>query len=1082
MKSHYRLAFVLAILTITGMAAEDVLAMESGADVETSVNHQPQSVQGTVEEAPSEALNIPVAEGVTRSQPVEVFATDSESAESSIVEVTSLRVADVEAELSSAIQHSVNELRAHNNQETLQIDSQLQEAADKLVKTDPIGSESDRKDPHANDDQYARQAGFQQSNIRQEAVPVVANHAKVTYTFDQIRARNFKQLADDFVNKWFLDLSDSNKNHRKQLLVPDWNLTGIGVSITPRIIVEEVKSEHMLDKYRLLVNQELQAKLIDGFDISVTQYFGSSRPIQSTHGLEEGVSLNSYDAYVLSQVGVKEWNPSESKFTEVSAEEANHILIEQRERNIGAVINYPAYQESNPEAKDFFESLRANQNNILSNDVLSQLDKELEQIIDWRHHYQPGSQNLLSILYSEDVIGQRKVVYKDGKLEYHVIDRDLQREIDNRYSRISSNLFNTKEDAEAYGKTVVEELGEEDYYYDLRPYYEDGNVDHYSVWFKRKRPLDLTSKIGFTKGELGTDDLKKFRSLKYTIDSNSKIVISEETPVIYEDYPLLKLDRVGTRTGVKGFISAYYWLRILHGASSESIHASESVSAYQRNPNIKFYASQQEAKQVADLMLSNYEYLPEYAKDASELFSPEQLKSVKSKDDYLDLFTSYIDPYNFIVIYPKYWDELRDLKFKSIKSAHDFIKNNIIEGLDIYLWRNTDEEYGFILENEQILFTKEARMEAMDLIKPSVRSIIVSKNPPRYGVPHVFKIGEFYFIQERDEFNDIIQSRVAYGSFEEAMEAGQAYVASRPEYVYDIFQVDDSYVVTYGKNLVESRWNPDRLSFNDRVTAQEMAEYIRSLPVVKKFDYQIVPNGGYGGNFKIRTDSIEFTDDYNGYLLVPAYLFSGNAGVDGEHFTGENQIVDFFSHLRRENQPTPSQPGVVLVPSESPRIVPDDENRTIVAVESTHNVGLNPRPMIGATTPDSQAQGDSSIYQLGSLQVKLTPLGLSEVVQVLLEDYREVQDKFKDTFAYLYNIQFVFGDVSQESLSEPAQAEIVLADGQEVDQVLRYDVVEEQILEELDFEVIDDFDSQGRLVRKLVFEVSVSGYYGVVLK
>ncbi|MGX7107253.1 CAP domain-containing protein [Hutsoniella sourekii] len=1194
MKSHYRLAFVLATMAAAGVSHETVHASENDPTSENNVTIESGELSNNLPNTldPSDKDSLNTEDTLQISQEIEL-----NQEEQAILN-------KVEQNFGLAVEETVNNLRDRNGLNKLEHNDQLQVAAEKLVQDKPTGgqfSEAVQRElgdnpeiaiadqlgkekakdlvnnapTHLLDHYYAERSGF---NTKQGQY-IAANHLQTTYILKDLASKNLEQVVHDIINRWFVDLSDPNHNHRNQMLDPNWTQTAVGVKINPLIKSGNIQINEMLDKLDIPLLREFNIDINSAYEINVTQYFGKTRKGDVPfHEIDTPVSLPTLPIYVYEQIGKEETNPNTNSVKKImDKKEADEIL--------------GAFEIPQSDGDSFLEIPTDNWNKMLgisllnnqNHDILHRPKALINAYVKSKISptYELGSKNILSINFNGKNVSQQQIARQADQFIFSPIDYEENLDINRNYAKVSENDFSSYKEAEQSAIDFLKSSNDylNNYFYLIQTRRQNIKGDlSYSVQFAEKKPLDLTSKIFLEKyvgkslapkityGEFDTDE-KKIAELQRQIESllrpikglkenDYKIIVDikdnqltgivrfkPDIPVVIENRPLNDLNIAGypfdRDTRLKNYMNisdSEGMIRYL--GDSRLLNEFELISAYREDFTVPMFSSKQRAENYMNDILNGLAPLPEYLAKVSSL--------IHSRNDlvgYIDDHFGWVDsdvessedvagtskPYTkyYAVIYPKLWSEYRDRRFKSSEEAHQFAS----ERLSGFLWSITydpttlpdpfanesdSRSYQWMIQinpkqlfwskdvaesNHKLLTSTDPRVyvTSKDIIEEFKKSPYrLIRTPDEKGlhpylftyhssVPsmyHVFKMGDMYVTLSQNLWDSGQTVLKAYGDEKSAIQAGEKYLRDHPDASFDIFKFEGTYFLSIGRNRIESRWSPDNLSFINRTDAKKFADFISNYRDVKEFEYDIVPILSDEGtpfrqdNYRIVTRKILFNGDKASLRLILEYLYSGNSGVGGQHIETKNQLRKIADELRQKNVST----------SKLETDYQREEEFVIQAAKQSEYL----MPSIGGSpvypsnqeshAPSTLAEVNQSVYQLGRLQVKLTPLGLSEVVQVLLEDYLEIQAKFKDKFAYLYNIQLIFSDISQEVLSEPAQAEILLKEGEEVDQVLRYDLEEDQVLEELEFEVIDDFDDQGKLVRKLVFEVHTSGYYGIILK
>ncbi|MGX7107741.1 CAP domain-containing protein [Hutsoniella sourekii] len=1195
MKSHYRLAFVLAAMTVAGVSYEDLMVQASEGEISDAITVEQPIMEGAPDEAgqPLENTspnNDSQATSEETAQPADPIEENKESeptispqptgSDNSTVGVTSpstsqenksITLEELETELGVAVKDSVNELRRLNNLPSLEIDDSLQVAAKKLVNKEPTSPAfiKEYKNPHALDGKLAREENFKQLDVNNQEILASANHLKTSVKTIDLKNKSFRQLADDLVNRWFLDISDPMFSHRKQLLVKDWNLTGIGLKLTPTTLIGDYHNDGLKDDQGHTIRQIMDLDLYDGFDIHLTQYYGSDQKISSTEGPIYGTTLASFRDFVKAQVGQSETNPVTNQEVEFKEEQAKIILDGLSEylndKNDNKFNSQPKGQYSWQELARALRDYHFPDNNDYLNESLkAEIHRLFVKENGEDHDFQPGSFNELTIKRNDQKALKFLVSYEQDKFNYIEIPLESTGDINDQFARVRQNVFKDKDSAELYGRAIVSIQGSDDYYYDIFPT-NHSNQTLYTVWFSKKRDLDETSKEyierwlinPFIYGVTSEEDrqrfnqyrnhlLNKIRGLKYEEDVNGHIRILEGTPLIKENLDYNWHSDSGRDKFISKDGSSHAPYRDLaYTTPFLGEGPSYLIDVYKRENTPNLYGEKNLAEMELKRLLSDYSQLPDYAKyeQAENLFSDTVLKNIKTPDDYLALFTGRIErqahmagnPY-YAYVYPKYWDHFKEsysedfTRGKWATEEDKLLIADLPEGIDIKDHSYRDKEGTLrgqvFFDPNQVFFPKEFRFkqikERLDA-EPGATAIQVTKDEVKYKDNLSLKLGNFYLTMKNDD--KLSKKAANYSQLEDAIAAGEAYVEGNPGWYYDIIKFGDKYLLSYGENRLESRWNPDNFHFTSYQVANEFADYIKEQPNVAIYEYDIVPlKQGYSNiAFQIQTKNIEYIDDSKRLLFVPEVLNSDNAGVGGQNIESKGNLADIYKEFQKNGQTSVEAEEVKpeeAIPEEKPgetekEVKPKEEtNHTPTWPNSKTNWEWEPltkttsskRRVIAQGSQDREglstqqnhfASADQSVnYHIsptasstklpGQLYLELSDKVFSQLVTHLIQDYLQAQGDFSQDlakrFAYLFEVQLVFKDVSQETLSEPARAELVLKEGEEVDQVVRYDVDQDEILETLDFQVEETRDEAGRLIKILSFEVTASGYYGVVLK
>ena len=103
-------------------------------------------------------------------------------------------------------------------------------------------------------------------------------------------------------------------------------------------------------------------------------------------------------------------------------------------------------------------------------------------------------------------------------------------------------------------------------------------------------------------------------------------------------------------------------------------------------------------------------------------------------------------------------------------------------------------------------------------------------------------------------------------------------------------------------------------------------------------------------------------------------------------------------------------------------------------------------------------------------------------VEDLFHPNQTIDPALVDQFDYLYRVEFIREEEKIKELEDELEGLFVLEEGEEVDQVVRYDLDKQEVIDELDFEVIDDPEVEDKMVRHISFKMSHAGCYGIILK
>lgn len=1040
-----------------------------------------------------------------------------------------INLEDVQRELANAVIFKVNQLRQLNGLDPLEVNPQLQVAADTLVEKQPISKEfiDTYGSSHRLDTQIAQESGYH-SNF------IPANHLFAEYSLEDLKASNLLQLASDFVNKWYLDLATPDLAHRKQMLTRQWVDTAVGVKIIPKIMLGEYKNEFVTSKFGDVVYEKNKFNLIHGFEIHLTQFFGNSVPQNSYTAVNDSLSLATYLDYIQAHIGEEELNPNTGSYEKLTNFKASNEINRQKRINQLNQDKYSAISDAdfdldgNYSEEELWQELLANQK-IYDNQVVYQdlKDKIIDKILT---HQKKDQLQVLEVFMNDQSQGQWRVSRTNTGYDLMSLNADyLQPSIqDEQFSRQTANIFADRNAAISYGKYVI--LKHPDYYFSLA----EMNDGQFSVWFSKKMTLREDTWAAIENSYLTEEEA---RNLIYDLEQMYEGFVAEavlrnkdelydwliERNILYtiKISPETPFIKIGDNFKPNEYKSGLFWIG---KAGGEEIR--EEIDLILRK-DIEMVNIPWDSKYLHQNVFING-LIPFYKYPGDQLYL---LPSFKTENEAREAGQKglqagqtlhiYEDRHNQFVYYylPDNFEQNHFTNMKDLMDYYQTLPDNLLYQIGIDESNNYKIYFsGIKTEEDQNLATRSRTnvyvFEDLDQLHQDI-SRYIDRKDQRYDI---YKIGDLYAVTFQALEINASDGERAFNSLESAKEAAKKYVQAHPNFYYDIFKVDDVYVIKYGENRLETRWTPDGMFFNTQVDAQTMAKHVESL--VKLYEYEIVPD--HLGFYRIRTNKIVYFDDQDGLLLVPEYNSSGNSGLLGqdapmtlETLTNIYKLKGLDNLWYNENLPDRSQPDIDL-PNENPwpdidyptdqPIAQPDWNLPVQPENPNINKDLLTPPTVYAEDQNTALRTGSNLQYFAQInqnglgqkldfnqriRLKVNDAFLQEIVNYLLQF---MQDLSSPNLLF-YQIDFIFTQPNQVDLSQPVTVEMVLLQGEEVEQVQQWDRNNQLVNDEIPFRIEErkvsdiekDFPNWAEAVegqetvKVLVFEITSAGNYSIQL-
>lgn len=1166
-----RKLLMLSIILTSGLHQK---LMEVSAQEETSVEPKVE----TSTEAMTPVQEFPVTDTpVIEKTSVEVSETSSIKNTSSVLETTvettseTITLSEVESVMGEAVIDVVNNLREINGLNRLNQNDALTKAAKELVALKPISDEFKETygDAHAQDQVIADKHGYQS-----DFTP--ANHLHLEVKLSDYQGKSLTEIASQFVNKWYLDMSNPDLAHRKQMLTKAWQETGIGVSIAPKFILGDLKNTNIKSKFGDVIVSKNTLELLDGFDIHISQYFGSTEAKKDYRYVDRSVSLPNYADYVESQIGQTEVNPMTGQEVTLDSDTARREIRRQRWDNyLGnqpeELLTVSVEAEIETKILNRLLSTKSSFNSIIIEDllqkeILNKLNDELT-LTEW------SSPHTLIIEKDQEILGQWKLSPNMGQLA-------LSPYIDNSQPNQSitnqPKIFETNEAAIEYGERVIRQYP--DHYLTLVRM-RDGKI---ATWFPEKQIMTEELKLTFNsvvahqadilalKHDLAQifkgfeaeiiqapESIQKNKDLFYSYndgDNNPKVYqlkISENTPIVYGDISLSEIyNDISKKYDIVWPIYNVY--------HPEDLDLTTPLTPGDFLTNIqpdKFDQLITSYREPSDMVMHDYYTFLDIPYNAlyinRTLYLEQSFPSAKKLsrlshyllywNQYLDLIkenkpelleNDYFVLTNLSNIFTKnYYDTVKDTLDKSealasIQKLRDRYGDTFTIGIKrepYYFYpkwiktENTKHLEGIFSDKNNIyMFSDEdsiiADSKLYNLYNLGVWISGDSDMVHQDGY-HVYKMGDMYSVEYIPAFKEDDGIRYAYESLDQAITAAKTYVETNPKLFYDIFKVDDTYIVKYSENRIQTRWNPDNMYFDQSTNAEKFAQYIASQ--VREFDYEIIPDRiGY---YRIQTNKILFKDDQDGLFLIPEYIGTGNSGSLGQNMTPDGlNLTDMYQEFRRK--PGTTQPGTTqpvapnfpIVDDQSPMVFAEDDKikgensgeTKIHANPSNSNAPIKYRLKSQPQKSSHRGQANQTSVESRFSRVRFNPSKsvLEQIMNVIITDLisqtLDLSDEVKTRFDLFHHIELMFKDLSDQELSEPMDVQVLLYDGDDVEAVVLYDQTTEKDIESIDFEIkevpvgelpeefagYDKTKIKGDIARILVYKITQSGDYGIQFK
>ena len=1044
----------------------DVLTQADLQNQTTTSETAPSSSTDAVEQAlPSETItetNLPSQPELGSVQTSATNqATNSATQSSSIVPPTTsattqqapstqpLQLKDVEAEIANAIIQRVNDLRVLNGLNKLEKNQSLEEAANTLVNQHPISEDFIAKNGgvHNLDTTTAKEAGFQS-----DYVP--ANHLYTEYTLENLQNLDLKTLASDFVNKWYLDLADTQKLHRQQMLTKDWTQTGVGVDILPKVMVGDYSNEYLKSKFGDTVATKTIVELLDGFQIHVTQYFGNQdkSATNSTVGLNQSVSLENYESFIKNQVGKEELNPNTGIKVLLDSQTANQEIALQSKINqthgteLQDLINKPLEIAGPFSEETLMAHLKLTREPLNEGSLTEQLKS---QILEKLQQDQSGTDiKVVELTKNQSTLSQWKLVNQNGQKDLIPLstNQSQTRPADKQFSMTPSNIFNSRDEAIQYGQQMLAD--KPNYYFSLAKM-ADGK---YSVWFTEKMVLRQD-----TKYILEHEALYK----RYAED------LIQDLAKMYVDFTAEVYVRPDQRSAQDydrdGIVDTLYGIRINPSTPTQDLGLSlPETDAWMSLYKPLGKGEQDMVFEEADGLVSTHtlsvslpwdaKYVPLYYSEgsmASNYYSNGIIEQHFINQDILN------NPY-----YKSYELAKQAANSSGLTSNYKIIRMPLG-----YTYINTNKQNTNIPERTNVYLAT----------NPNTLANSIDNYANYYKLRYdIFELGGLYMATLYPESMPNPANESYFDDKDKAIIAAQEYLSSHPDTYYDIFRVDDKYIVRYANNRLETRWVPDAMFFQNDSEADQFANFISKQ--VRTYDYEVVPDRY--GFYKIKTNCIVYFDDQDGLLLIPQYLSSGNSGILGQDTGYGTQLADVYAKFRRQAvgntdpQPTPGPIDDLNLWNEDGAGSDNAWNYlpNTPIVSAVENIQTN-SPVVGASqaqaailqnlglsmTGLSSNQADQQDLMMRRIRLVMKESNLNQWINFLLTNLfapdQTSHDHLKEAFDLLYQLEVLFKDSTQTEFAEPVPVEVVLFQGEEVDQVVEMNPSTNEELGTIGFQV-----------------------------
>ena len=1142
-----RKLLVLSIILTSGLHQKlmQVSAQET-TPVEPKVETSTESMPSLIESSATDSSKIETTSAeVTETTLIENTSRVSENTEETSSETITL--SEVETVMGDAVIDVVNNLREINGLNRLNRNENLTSAAKELVALKPISDEFKETygDAHAQDQVIADKHGYQS-----DFTP--ANHLHLEVKLSDYQGKSLTEIASQFVNKWYLDMSNPDLAHRKQMLTNAWQETGIGVSIAPKFILGDLNNTNIKSKFGDVIVSKNTLELLDGFDIHISQYFGSTESKKDYRYVDHSVSLPNYADYVESQIGQTEVNPMTGQEVTLDSSTAKREIRRQRWDNY--LGNQPeelqtVSVDTETEAK-ILEQLLATKSDFDRNQIEDKLQTEILDTLNDELTLTTWSNPHTLVLTKEGkTLGHWKLSPENGHLlmTSYTDNNEVETNLDDKASLKENNIFSSREEAIKYGESIL--VNHPDHYLTIVKMKDE----KYSVWFPEKRVMTEEMKLLFehysdTKSHV-EDVLHDLKLIYKNIDAD---IIERKISTLH---PNIKLD--DESNGVE------YYLRFTETSDIE--YGKVSLEKLLKELNINIWNKTSHLSHLDSGLKSEYDFL-EYYSDREQ---------TEGNDS---IFFETIDlPYNLKILERNYGDfpsttsfpKLSYLLFNIDKVTENFLSNqevtsvripgwddfyykevinekdyyhsdlgpnginyfhniyqNINEALDTVI-RNYHKGYAitlsrshigtsgienywiepyYPLDNNSNYLERFSQMKSNIYIYDNMTDLEIDGMGYNLWTIHhatfdVYNMGGMYSVQYNPLIPKEDSKKYAYNNFEAALNAAKQHVESNPKLFYDIFKVDDTYIVKYSENRIQTRWNPDNMYFDKSENAEKFAQYISSQ--VRDFDYEIIPDRI--GFYRIKTKNILFKDDQDGLFLIPEYIGTGNSGSLGQNMpSGKLNLTDMYQEFRRK--PGTMNPEVANVPMVSgwdPVVFAEDDQTQAGNSEKTkvHTSPSNSNHTIKYSFKAKNKANQVSVETRFS-RVRFNPSDkvLQQLINFLFTDLFSqtlyLDPEIKERFDLFYQMELMFKDLENQELSEPTEIQILLYDGEEVEEVVLYDTEKNEDIKSLDFEIkevpvaelpeefasYDKTKIKGDTSRILVFSITTSGDYGIQFK
>ncbi|MGF3214829.1 CAP domain-containing protein [Facklamia sp. P12945] len=1072
----------------------------------------------------------------------------------------SITIADVEEAISQAVFAKVNELRVKNGLNPLQEDSRLKEAAKKLVKEKPIGQDfiAEHGDTHALDTETANQAGY-----NSDFVP--ANHLYTEVRSEEIEKLGLEGMAARFVNKWFLDQSNPDLAHRRQMLIKEWDHTGVGVLLNPKTLIGEFKQSYIKSKFGDTITSETKLNLYDGFEIHVSQLFGNLKKQGQYTETEKPLSLADYSEYISGQIGQEEFNPQNGSYVTLSQRQAQAEIRRQEKINQDKQVSD---NQTDPFVlvSDYTEEELLSHLNAIRSEVSEDLSgSELEERVISRLSDQFDQTNfadrkIMEIYHNDTKLGNWKLIQEGTQLSLspYQADSHALTILDKEFSANKANIFQTEEEAVAFAKKKIK--GHEENYYFTIVKMRDGN---YSAWFPEKSILTNKEKFVIEHTYLFEEDMD---NLIFDLKTIFKDINVEKISFVNEfateilgkkiySYRLLINDSTPMKESNETSLNIperYFGKGLLleHNGKAKIQDDLREISDYLNVPYAEVKDLPYDRKYLGGIIspvepfyegMTYFGFLTEsyyIFKNYDVYYSDTEVMKDPPANipDNLAVKNGYINGsgYHYYFTYPKWIEEKIYYSEEEIKEAikrlprgysysihevhpEDSMNKDEIEGYEIDVWGVQDINIPTIIERPDKV--NAYGFNSLDEIKKDVLKYIVSDRRQTYRYD-IFKLGNVYTVSYHNKLRDVKENENYFTSFDQAKTSAEKHIKNNPEKFYDIFKVDETYVVRYGENRLDTRWTPDSIHFTSIEEAEKFAAYVSMQ--VRSYDYDINPDRN--GFYKLKTNSILFFDDQDGLYLIPEYIASGNSGILGDNYlTSSHNLTDIYHQFRVNIEvPTIDEPADGLgqlnsddhfTPIQKPSQAGNKVKLPLTPKAPSSNSDINQGVSEGISpqwqdiVPTVYAEDYSTVNSTDTLQNVLQRIWLvlqgqakKEVKEGRITDLFEVLENLAETiyqqFDLLFRIEFIFEDEAEKELKELAQVEVILFDGQEVDKLYRFDEDKQEVKETLDFKVeerpLNTLSEEqqlaltgyvtGNSVRILTFEIKEEGSFAVEFK